>query len=271
VENELTEGTEVPTGLTTPDGDETDRVLEVLLGTAAAPVKGDSDGEQAPQGKAEEATLNALARASGQDLEAFFKTATIGLPNEQGTVTLQEAKNDAASWRKSEAQRTAFADERTEFANQKLQALQELQTLVASIPQEHISQDLKQQATAYQQQYNGQQDNLLLQVISEWSDPAVKARDLQDMTSLLTTSYGVPGALLDMPLPAGLKKLIFDYTKLRQRIEGIKGKQSSRSAKATKATNPQATSQQDRLNGINASVKSGKIDKIDAIAQLLQG
>ena len=270
MDNQETEGAEVPTGLTTPDGDETDRAIDALLGIAAVPASGDSDGEPAKPGTAPAATLNAIATQAGLDPEALYK-ATIALPDEQGTATLEDLKNQATKYRKSEAQRTALADERTEFANQKLQALAELQTLVASIPQEHVSEDLRMQATAYQQQYNGQQDGLLLQVIPEWADPAVKAKDREDMASLLLTSYGVPANLLDLPLPAGLKKLVFDYTKLRQRIEGIKSKQSARAAKATKGTKPQATAQQDRLNGINASVKAGTTSKIDAIAQLLQG
>ena len=265
-----TEGPGGPDSLVAPGSDIPDEIINDLLGIAADPEKGQSDEGDEPAGTSDEATFNALAKQHGLDPEALYK-ATVKLPDELGTASVEQLKDEAAAYRKGEAQRTAFADERTTFANQKLQAMQELQALIGAIPESQRSQQLIEQATAFQKRYIEQQDGLLLQVIPTWADPAVKTRDRQMMASLLTKSYGVPDALLDLPLPAGLKKMIFDYAELRQRMEGIKSRQSARTSKATKSTKPQSTAQQDRFNGLKSSVDSGKQSKIDAIAQLLQG
>ena len=265
MENELAGGAGAPAVHRQPAGaDIPDELLETLLGKAASPDSGESESEGSPAGKPEQPTFNALATQHGADPDALYK-ATLSLPDDLGTASIEQLKDEAVKFRKGKAQNTAFDDERTEFANTKLRAMQELQAMVVSVPKEHQSEQLRQQYDAYIGEQQGQQEQILLATLPQWSDQAVKAQDHADMRAL-TAQYGLPSEFIDTPMMAGVKKLIHDYTQLKMRIEGIKGKRKQPKNKGAGAVPHHDAGSADR---VKAAVAKG--DKIGAIAQLLQG
>ena len=264
MDNLAIDSTEVQSSPVQGDPDVSDQLLHTLLGTVAEPDKGEPDSDGEPDGKPAKPTLNDLATKSGLSLDDLYKV-TVGLPDEQGTATLQEIKNDATAFRKGQAQSAALVDEQTEFANEKLRVMQELQAVVATIPAEHQSDALKQQYSAYRRQHQVAQERILLEAIPSWQDQAVKAKDAAAMVAL-TQEYGLPAAALDQLTEAGWLKLVFDYTQLRQRIAGIKGKQKPAKARGAKSASGQPTAAAD---SVKAALAKG--DKLGAMAALLQG
>lgn len=265
MDNELTPGAGAPPVHREEAGaDISNETLASLLGKAAPPESGQSENGEEQAGKPVEPTFNALAQQHGVDPDALYK-ATVTLPDELGTATIEQLKDDAAKFRKGKAQSTAFDEERTDFANVKLRAMQELQAMVVSVPQEHQSPELKQAYDAYIAQQQGQQDQILQAALPAWSDQAVKAKDHDDMRAL-TAQYGLPSEFIDSPMMAGVKKMIHDYTQLKLRIDGIKGKHKQPRSKGSGSVPHHDAGSADR---VKAAVAKG--DKIGAIAQLLTG
>jgi len=242
-----------------------DPLLEALLGKAAPAPEAGTDEESEPAGKQAEPTFNAIALQQGLDPDALYK-GTIQLPDDLGTASIEQLKDDAVKFRKGKAQNSAFDEERTSFANEKLRASQELMGIVASIPKEHVSEQLKQQYDAYISQAQHQQDQILLATMPSWADTAVKAKDHADMQAFISASYGAPTEFINTPMAAWLKKLILDYTQLRQRIDGIKGKRKEPKGKGSGSVPHHDASSADK---VKSQVASG--DRIGAIATLLQG
>ena len=242
-----------------------DALLETLLGKAAPAATAGTDEGGEPAGKPAEPTFNAIAQQNGTDPDALYK-ATMQLPDDLGTVSVEQAKDESAKYRRGKAQSSAFDEERTSFANEKLRAMQEFSAIVAAIPKEHVSQELKQQYDAYISQAQHQQDQILLSAVPGWSDTAVKAKDHADMQAFISASYGAPSEFINTPMAAWLKKLILDYTQLRQRIDGIKGKRKEPKGKGSGSVPHHDAGSADKVKAL-----ASKGDKIGAIAQLLQG
>lgn len=253
---------EAATNQGTSEGGIPDSVLEALAGTPKPPDSGDADGQQTAG--TPPATLNDLAQANGLDLDALY-SATVSLPDEQGTATLEELKNQATAFRKSEAERAQLSQDQTDFANRKLTALQELNSLLNAIPADKVDEDLRQAIGQQRQAFREQQDRLILEVIPDWSDNAKKAADREGMAAMMA-EYGLPAGALDQIIDAGAQKMVYDYWKLKTRLAAIMGKRGSQGTTATKRTPVASTAATDRAN---ATAKAG--DSIGAIAQLIGG
>jgi len=259
-EGTLQQGVNLPGSTDTTGVEFGDDLLAELVGKPV--VKAEAE----PQDGSPPATpnLNDQWTAAGGVLDDLYK-GTVDLSGDMGTATIQELKDDATAYRKGQAQLAEFTDEKTEFANEKLRNMQELQAVVAAIPKEHISEQLKQQLGAYQAAHQEQQERILLQAIPSWADQAVKAKDAQTMVAL-AAQYGLPAAALDAMTEAGWLKLVYDYAQLKQRIAGIKDKRKEPKAKGSTVTASVSTTQAD---GVKAALNSG--DQLGAIAKLLGG
>jgi len=264
VDNQTTEATpqqgiSLPGVADTTGVEFSDDLLADLVGKPAPTEPADQDGSPPVT-----PTLNDQWTARGGDLEDLYK-GTVDLSGDMGTATIQELKDDATAYRKGQAQRVELTDEQAEFGNEKLRHMQELQAIVAAIPTEHVSEELKAAGAAFVERQQEQQDRILLAAVPRWGDQAVKATDRTAMRAL-TAEYGLPGQFIDMPMMAGVTKLIHDFTQLRLRIDGIKGKQKSPTSKGSKATASVTSTQAD---GVNSAINAG--DKLGAIAKLLGG
>jgi len=259
-------GEELPTSDTGPGTEFPDELLHELLGTTAGQ-SATSDSEDAPEGTPDkQPTLNALAESKGLNLDDLYK-ATIALPDEQGSVTLEELKNQATKFRKGTASSEKLTQDETEFANTKLRYMSELQQAVAALPQDVLQDEGKIRPVAeFIQSQQAQQDRLLLEVIPGWHDEAVKAKDNDGIKEFIASEYGAPSAAWDQPAPAWARKLVYDHWQISQRMKEISTKRKK--AKAAKSGANVPTAATDRKRGAAArSNASG--DQIDAIAQLL--
>lgn len=262
-------GEELPGREFKPGTEFDDDLLAALQGTVAPPESGDSDSEATAEGTPSAApSLNDLAKSRGLDLDDLYK-ATVSLPDEQGAVTLQELKNGAAKFLKSESATQTLDTDRTEFANQKLRYMSELQQAIAALPAELLKDETKLAPVAeFIQSQQAQQDRLLLEVIPDWQDTAVKARDSDGITAFLGAEYGAPAEAWAQPAPAWARKLVYDHWQLHQRMKDIATKRKA--PKGAKTGNNASAAVQDRQSRAVASARQGG-DKLSAIVDLLQG
>lgn len=247
----------VPAGAEIPD-----EILSKLVGKPAGKQPETDNAATDAESSEPPKSLNDLADAAGGPDELY--KMVVSLSEEMGTATVEELKADATAYRKGQRQQEKFETSQTDFSNQKLRYMTELQQAVAAIPPDQWTEERRIQVGAFIRQQQDRQDAILVESVPGWDDRVTRERDEKSIRDYLSTSYGAPTEAYDQPAPAWAKKLIYDHWKLNQRMSNLATKRRKPPKSSGQGANVD-TAAKDRIAG----AKGSKLDSI--VALLNQG
>jgi hypothetical protein len=261
------------------EGQSTDTAGDALEGSAldralAAALAGeelDDEGTAAPgaagvpeRATGEDATpIETLADAAerlGVDAAELYKLA-VPMGGESPPMTLGELKDAATEWKAGAAERIEWDTEAARQRNELANARDELQQLVALIPEQARTPEMMARATAEFERVKNDEARKLLQRVPEWRDHQRYTAEKEVRASHLEP-FGFSGAELESVIDSRLMAYV-RHNALREKriaaaLEASRGKREQTGPRAVSGKQPKT-----------ASKSSG--DAIDAVVDLLRG
>lgn len=250
---------ELPGADVRPGTEFPDDLLESLLGgTPDGQSATSDDSEPDSPGTDEKPSLNTLADAAGGPDKLYKMTVSLG--DEEGTATVEQLKDEALAARRHVKQRETFDAERTEFSNQKLKYMQELQYAAQALGPEALKDEKLAPVREFFANQQATEDRILKSTVTDWDDRK------PDLGKFLSAEYGAPEGVLDQPAPAWVRKALYDQWQLHERMKGIATKRKA--AKAVSTPRNSDTRKADNIRGAQEVANHGG-DQIDAAVKLL--
>ena len=200
------------------------------------PDAGESNGDASGSEEAPPSKFNDLAGRLGMDLDALYKLE-ISQAEDGSPVTIEALKDHYAKQGDLSLREIEFEERRTQQESSLLQAQEELRELMASLPERAIQPEVLQKIRDKAAATRALENQRTLEVISEWNDEAVRAKDIQGMVEHLQ-QYGYPVNHLEHVSDHRQMRYIRDNWQREQRIRTALAKVRAGKPNPTTAQKP---------------------------------
>jgi len=235
-------------------GEELDDEETAAPGAAGAPEG--AEGEDA----APIETLADAAERLGVDAAELYKLA-IPMGGDEPPMTLGELKDAAAEWKSGAAERIEWDTEAARQRNELANARDELQQLVALIPEQARTPEMMARATAEYERVRNEEARKLLQRVPEWRDHQRYTAEKEVMASHLEP-FGFSGDELESVVDSRLMAYVRHNALREKRIEAaLASARSKREQNGPKSVSGKPTKSANKASG----------DRLDAVVDLLRG
>ena len=223
----------------------------------------DEIAEPEPETAPTAMTVTELAEKLDISVEDLYQDLTLDLRDGE-TITLGEFKDQAKDLQRANVLLNKAEETKVSGENELLRKGREYKLVAQRLGREPTPEERTEAANLYSQ-YVERENSNTLDVISDWSDKAVRTEDLKSISTLLS-EYGFSAAEQGATVDHRQVKLLRDYDQLRRRLKSagdaeVRTRRNQPSGKRRKAAARKKTAQ-DRF-------KSGELNQNQAILQAI--
>lgn len=230
-------------GAAEPESEPAPNLAEALANAETAPKP--DEGTEAGETPSKPRTLKALAELAKLEVSDLYE---LEIPleaangeSEGKTVTLGQLKDSMAKQGDLETETAAFEERRTKSENELLRARQQLQEIVASLPQGSIKPEVIARMNAETEQYRKAETERLAEAIPEWDDDARRESD-RAMILEHMGEYGYSAPAFDGIIDHRMVKYVRDNALRWKRMNEALKKVEERKPKPPASASKPATS-----------------------------